>query len=54
MSADPEPRDDIALAQTKRSIVFTDANDANPVTALVEVQGCMIGIAFPKCVLFTR
>lgn len=26
MSADPKPRDDVAFAQTRRSIMFADAN----------------------------
>ena len=54
VSADPEPRDDIAFTQTKRSIMFADANDTNPVTAFLEVQGRMIRIPLPECVLFAR
>src|ERR1043166_253239 len=36
MSADPKPRDDVAFAQTKRAIVFSDANDTNPIAAFLE------------------
>src|SRR6266550_4904542 len=54
VSADPKPRDDIALAQTKRSIVFPDANHADTATALLEVQRRMMWVALPESVLIAR
>jgi hypothetical protein len=52
MRTDPEPGDYFAFTQTKRRIMLTDTNDANPVTALFKMERRMIWVPSPDCVLF--
>jgi hypothetical protein len=47
MRSDPEPGDDIAVAQTERTIMFPDADHANAVTALFEMERRMISVPLP-------
>ncbi len=54
MCSDPEPRDHVTFAQTKRAVVSANAHDTDAVTPFFEFQRWMMRISPPERVFLSR